>query len=150
MVPVTGQGDLRNAGAGECGAFQLGADLAVADLHHILIAGVALAHLGPDVEQLPGAGVEQLFARFDQPVELFHFSARLGEHAPAFDQLLALAGNSGLFPGGLFIAAHRLGDLRQIARALGRYDDMFAGRLAAFGDGQQISKGLQSQLAESL
>ena len=83
VVLVRGQGDLADGGAGERPGGQRGADLLVADLHHVLVAGVGLLHVGPLRQQLAGGRVlVQLallgqFHRLDQSRALTGTQAKL-------------------------------------------------------------------------
>jgi hypothetical protein len=52
------------------------------------------------------------------------------EHARGFLQLLHLARQPGLLAGALLVAAHRVGDLGQVARARGRHDGRLVGAVA--------------------
>jgi hypothetical protein len=59
---VLRQHHLADLGAGERALHELGADLLVADLHHVLVAGVGLHHVGPLREQLAGLGQQAALA----------------------------------------------------------------------------------------
>ncbi len=121
VVLEPGQRDLGDLGAGQRRRRELGAHLPVADPDHVLLARVALLHLGPDVDQLAAARIERRLALGNQRVERRAVLAGVRQHAPGLAELLALAGDRRLFAHEAVVGAHRLGHLGQIALAAGRH-----------------------------
>jgi len=124
-----------------------GADFAVADLHHVFVAGVGLLHGRPLLEQ---SFCIRILARCARLGELQHGVARavflrviLGQHACGLAQLLDLARQPCLFARALLVAAHGLGDLGEIPCARRRHDGRLVGAVAR-GDRRQ-APGLDGQ-----
>jgi hypothetical protein len=150
VVGQAGQGDARDAVAGERLAPERGVDLAVADLHHELVGGVPLLRGGPGVEQGAALLAQLTLGRrqqFPDPrvgaglrgingglagihgarggrTGLSGTPGGLNARQEALDggELLAAAGHLGLGERLGVVAAHRLGDLGQVADPGRRHD----------------------------
>src|SRR5205085_9528846 len=97
-------------------------DLLVAHARHVLLARVALDRLRPVLEELARRGIERrLLLRDDLGQPIGGFAALLEERARDAKRL-ALALYARLRRDVLVVSAHAVGDLGEIARALGRHD----------------------------
>jgi hypothetical protein len=170
VVLVARQRDLAHLGAGQRRRGQRRANLLVADLHDILLASVGRLGLRPHVEKLLRGRVELRVTILGQGVDLreqrrvagrlLGGQRRLGnadlvgrdrlraaallQHRQHRAQLLALARDVRLALGPLVIAADRLRDVREIARARRRHDRTLRGGLLAVHRRQDAGLDLQS------
>ncbi len=85
MVFEARQRDLADPGAGQCVLNEFGVDfhklVTLADLDHVVIAGIGGLHVGPHREESFYAGVKIVVALGDQLVDV-HCFAGGGQHAP--------------------------------------------------------------------
>ena len=102
----------------------LRAHLLAAHLHHLLVARIGLHRLRPAVEQLLATPASQLSAL---PAAHPARADALPSIAARRFELLPLARDARLLLGVLVVAAHRLGDLGEVALALRRHHDVHRG-----------------------
>ena len=108
-----------------------GADFLVADFDDVLFAGIRAAQVRPHGEQLAFGGTELRIALGGLLIERgerLHARTCAFQHEPAGLQLLTLAREAALHLHAAVIAAHRIGQFRQIAHARRRHDGVMAGR----------------------
>ena len=156
MVLELGQHHLADGGAAQALGGQRGADFLVADLHHILVTGVGLLHVGPLLDQLGGVTVHFLGTLFGQ---LQHRGAGavlagflrvvLLQHARGLAQLLHLAHQARLRTHALLVAADGVADLGQVARACWRHDGGLVGAVAHVHGGQAAFLQRQAEFTEA-
>jgi hypothetical protein len=101
---------------------QAGADFLVADLHHVLVAGIGLLHIRPHRQQLAGVGRHLAVLPDDQFVEVVRVLLARLEDGLGGLQRLAFARQRRLLGHRLVVTAQRIGDLGQVAHALRRHD----------------------------
>ena len=106
---------------------ELGADLAVADLHHVLVARVGLRVVGHISSSFFDAGVERGVAARRRARPGRRRTAPGRSIALRRRELLPLARDARLLLSVLVVAAHRVGDLGEVAlRAAGGTIDVHA------------------------
>ena len=134
VILVLRQADLANRRAGKRLGGQGGADFLVADLDHVLVAGIGLAHLRPLGQQLAGGRVEAGLALIGQPQHRSPGAVALCvvflQHARGLAQLLQLARQRGLLARELLVAANGVADFSQVARARRRHHRRLVGAVA--------------------
>jgi hypothetical protein len=91
LVLEARQRDLADLRAGQRLVDQAGADFLVADLHHVLVAGIGLLHVRPHRQQLPGVGRQLAVLPGDQLVEVVRVLLASLEDGLGRLQRLALA-----------------------------------------------------------
>ncbi len=101
---------------------QSGADFLATDSHHILVAGIGLLHVRPHRQKLAGVRRQLAVLPGDQFVEVAGVLLALLEEGLGGFQRLALARDERLLGGVPVVAAQGVGDLGQIAHAVGRHD----------------------------
>jgi hypothetical protein len=97
LVLEARQRDLADLRAGQRLVDQAGADFLVADLDHVLVAGIGLLHVRPHRQQLPGIGRELAVLPGDQVIEVVRILLASLEDGLGRLQRLALAGQGRLF-----------------------------------------------------
>ena len=122
VILVARQGHLANLRARQRDADLAGVDFAVADFHHIIVAGIAFLRLRPALDQFAGARVLPLQAFGDQRRERRAVLAFCFQHGLRASQLLEFARDSRLFGNDGVIGANLRGDFGKIALAQRRHD----------------------------